>query len=180
MLFRSLKRAGGTPVNLPGGELYTALQSGTIDATEFVGPYNDLAFGLYKAAKYCYYPGWHEPGATLEAMINRKAYEALPGDLQSIVSTACKAANLDLLSELTARNNTALHELVNRHQVQVRALPGDVLKRLRELSDEVVAEIAERDAFSRKVYDSFRSFREQAREWHTVSELAYLQARSAG
>lgn len=173
-----LARAGGTPVNLPGGELYTALQSGTIDATEFVGPYNDLAFGLHKAAKYCYYPGWHEPGSTLEAMINRDALEALPEDLQVIVRSACKVANLDMLSELTARNNAALHELVTRHKVQVLPLPEDVLRRLRALSEEVVAEIAEKDAFSRKVYESFRGFRDQVQEWHAVSELAYLTARS--
>ena len=92
-----LKRAGGTPVSLPGGEIYTSLQSGAIDATEFVGPYNDLAFGLYKAAKHYYYPGWHEPGTTLEAMMNKKAFEALPKDLQSIVLNACKVVNQDML-----------------------------------------------------------------------------------
>ncbi len=85
-----LRRAGGTPVNLPGGELFTSLQSGTIDATEWVGPYNDLAFGLYKAAKYYYYPGFHEPGTFLEAMINQKALESLPEDLQAIVMNACR------------------------------------------------------------------------------------------
>ena len=80
-----LKRAGGTPVNLPGGELFSSLKTGAIDATEWVGPYNDLAFGLHKAAKYYYYPGWHEPGTTLEAIINKKAFEALPDDLKIIV-----------------------------------------------------------------------------------------------
>ena len=80
-----LRRAGGTPVNLPGGEIFTALQTGAIDATEWVGPYNDLAFGLHKAAKYYYYPGWHEPGTTLEAIVNKQAFDALPKDLQSIV-----------------------------------------------------------------------------------------------
>lgn len=172
-----LKRAGGTPVSLPGSELYTSLQSGNIDATEWVGPYNDLAFGLYKVAKYYYYPGWHEPGTTLEALINKQAFEALPADLQSIVLNACKVVNQDMLAEYTARNNAALHTLVTRHKVKLRAFPEDVLKKLKSLSDEVVAEVAVKDADSRAVYASFRKFRDEVRAWHNVSELAYFRAR---
>ncbi len=172
-----LKRAGGTPVNLPGGELYTSLQSGAIDATEWVGPYNDLAFGLYKVAKYYYYPGWHEPGTTLEAMINKKAFAALPGDLQSIVRNACKVVNQDMLAEYTARNNAALQTLVNKHKVKLRQFPDDVIKKLRNLSDEVVAEVAQKDKMSKKVYESFRKFRDQAMEWHKISEQTYMAAR---
>ncbi|MDZ7661370.1 TRAP transporter substrate-binding protein [Thiohalophilus sp.] len=172
-----LKRAGGTPVNLPGGELYTSLQSGNIDATEWVGPYNDLAFGLYKIAKYYYYPGWHEPGTTLEAMINKEAFEELPKDLQSIVLNACKVVNLDMLSEYTARNNQALKTLVEKHNVDLRRYPDDVLKKLRNLSDEVVAEVAEKDKMSKKVYESFKKFRNQAMEWHRISEQTYMAAR---
>lgn len=172
-----LKRAGGTPVSLPGGEIYTSLQSGAIDATEWVGPYNDLAFGLYKIAKYYYYPGWHEPGTTLEAMINKKAFNKLPKDLQSIVTNACKVVNQDMLAEYTARNNAALHTLVNKHKVKLIPYPKDVLQKLRSLSDEVVAEVAKKDPMSKKVYDSFRKFRDQATAWHKVSEQAYLNAR---
>jgi len=173
-----LKRAGGTPVSLPGGEIYTSLQSGAIDATEWVGPYNDLAFGLYKVAKYYYYPGWHEPGTTLEAMINRKAFLALPRDLQSVVSNACKVVNQDMLAEYTARNNAALHTLVNKHKVKLRPLPDTVLSKLRGLSDEVVAEVANKDKASKKVYNSFLKFRNQAKAWHDVSEASYMRARS--
>ncbi|MDZ7803269.1 TRAP transporter substrate-binding protein [Thiohalophilus sp.] len=172
-----LKRAGGTPVNLPGGELYTSLQSGNIDATEWVGPYNDLAFGLYKIAKYYYYPGWHEPGTTLEAMINKEAFEELPKDLQSIVRNACKVVNQDMLAEYTARNNQALKTLVEKHNVDLRRYPDDVLKKLRNLSDEVVAEVAEKDKMSKKVYESFKKFRDQAMEWHRISEQTYMAAR---
>jgi len=173
-----LKRAGGTPVSLPGGELYTSLQSGAIDATEFVGPYNDLAFGLYKVAKFYYYPGWHEPGTTLEAIINKKAFEALPKDLQSIVRNACKVVNQDMLAEYTARNNAALHTLVNKHKVQLKQFPDDVLSKLRRLSDEVVKELAENDKDSKKVYDSFITFRDQAKAWHNISEVSYMRART--
>ena len=172
-----LKRAGGTPVNLPGGEIFTSLQSGTIDATEWVGPYNDLAFGLYKAAKYYYYPGWHEPGTTIECMYNRQAFEALPADLQSIVSSACRVANADMLAEYTARNNTALQTLVNEHNVDVREFPRPVLDKLRTISEQVVAEIAAQDALSAKVYESYQNFRKQVVAWHDISERTYLNVR---
>jgi TRAP-type mannitol/chloroaromatic compound transport system substrate-binding protein len=172
-----LSRAGGTPVSLPGGEIFTSLQTGAIDATEWVGPYNDLAFGLYKAAKYYYYPGWHEPGTTLECIINTAALDALPADLQSIVLNACRVVNQDMLAEYTARNNSALQTLINEHQVDVREFPGAVLQRLRSLSEEVVAEIADKDAMSAKVYDSYRSFRAQVVAWHDISERAYLNVR---
>jgi TRAP-type mannitol/chloroaromatic compound transport system substrate-binding protein len=172
-----LKRAGGTPVSLPGGEIYTSLQSGAIDATEWVGPYNDLAFGFYKVAKYYYYPGWHEPGTTLEAIVNKKAFDALPRDLQRIVESACAVANQDMLAEYTARNNAALHKLVHQHNVNLKQFPADVLKRIKDLSDEVVKEIAAKDKMGKKVYESFSKFRDQARAWHDVSEYAYYKAR---
>jgi TRAP-type mannitol/chloroaromatic compound transport system substrate-binding protein len=175
-----LRRAGGTPVNLPGGELFTSLQSGVIDATEWVGPYNDLAFGLYKAAKYYYYPGWHEPGTTLEAIINQAAFETLPEDLQHIVMSACRIANDDILVEYVARNNDALEALVNEHGVNLRRLPDDVLTRLRQLSDEVVGEIAANSAEAKRIYDSFNSFRNKVMAWTDISERAYLNSRASG
>lgn len=175
-----LQRLGGTPVNLPGGEIYQALQSGNIDAVEWVGPYNDLAFGLHKAAKFYYYPGWHEPGTVLECFINEKAFNALPKDLQSIVLTASKAANMDGLSEFTARNNEALHTLVTKHKVQLKKFPDDVLQQLKTTSDAVVAEIANKDPLSKKVYESFTKFRDQVVAWHNVSERAFLNARAGG
>ncbi|HHH42881.1 MAG TPA: ABC transporter substrate-binding protein [Gammaproteobacteria bacterium] len=173
-----LARAGGVPVSMPGGELFTSLKSGAIDATEWVGPYNDLAFGLYKAAKYYYYPGWHEPGTTLEAIVNRKAFDALPEELQIIVQNAARVANQDMLAEYIARNNQALQTLVNEHGVELRKLPDSVLDRLRELSDQVVAEIADQDALSQRVYTSYRDFRAQVIQWHNISERAYLNARA--
>ena len=172
-----LSRAGGTPVSLPGGELFTSLQSGAIDATEWVGPYNDLAFGFYKAARYYYYPGWHEPGTTLECMVNKAAFDALPDDLQAIVLAAARVANQDMLTEYIARNNRALRTLVDEHQVDVRKLPDSVLERLRELSDQVVAEVAAKDDLSHRVHASFQSFRDQVVQWSDISARAYLNAR---
>ena len=173
-----IKRAGGTPVLLPGGEIFPSLQSGAIDATEWVGPYNDMAFGLHKAAKFYYYPGWHEPGTTLECFINQKALEELPKELQELVLNASRIANQDMLAELTAKNNSALQELVEKNNVQLRRFPKDVMAELKRLSDEVVAEEAKLDPVTKKVYDSFVAFREQAIKWHAVSEQAYLNARS--
>lgn len=172
-----LRRAGGTPVSLPGGEIFTSLKTGAIDATEWVGPYNDLAFGLHKAAKYYYYPGWHEPGTTLEAIINKNALEELPKDLQAIVMNACKIANQDMLAEYTARNQIALDALVNKHKVDLRQLPDDVLLTLKGLSKDVVSEVAAKDALCKKVYNSFDAFSKQVSKWSAVSEKAYLNVR---
>ena len=172
-----LKRAGGTPVSLPGGEIFSSLKTGAIDATEWVGPYNDLAFGLHKAAKFYYYPGWHEPGTTLEALINQKAFEELPKDLQSIVLNACKIVNQQMMAEYTTRNQQALDTLVNKHHVKVMRLPDDVLTTLQKLSDEVVEEVAAKDKMTQKVYSSFKVYRDQVKKWTDISEKAYLEQR---
>ncbi|USD36838.1 MULTISPECIES: TRAP transporter substrate-binding protein [Ferrimonas] len=172
-----LARLGGVPVTLPGRELFTALQTGAIDATEWVGPYNDLAFGLHKAATYYYYPGWHEPGTTLEFIVNQQAYDALPVDLQAIVVSASQAVNQDMLDEYTMRNIDALQALVQDHGVQLRRFPDDVLDALRQASAQVVAEQAASDPQMKKVYDSYRNFYQGVRRYHKISEEAYNQAR---
>jgi TRAP-type mannitol/chloroaromatic compound transport system substrate-binding protein len=173
-----LRRAGGTPVSLPGGEIFTALKTGSIDATEWVGPYNDLAFGLYQAAKYYYYPGWHEPGTTLEAIFNKDALDALPEDLRTLVMTACRAVNDDMLAEFTARNNEALRVLVEEHGVELKRFPDEVLVRLKVLSREVIAELAAADPLVARIWESQQAFLRQAMAWHDVSERAYFEARS--
>ena len=172
-----LKRAGGTPVNLPGGEIFTAMQTGAIDATEWVGPYNDLAFGLHTVAKHCYYPGWHEPGSVLECLINAKAYASLPEDLKAIVSNACRILNNDMLAEYTARNPVALKSLIEEHGVIFRPFPDDVLAALKTVSQQVVAELAAKDPLAQRIYDSYTSFAAKVRAYHDVSELAYYNAR---
>jgi TRAP-type mannitol/chloroaromatic compound transport system substrate-binding protein len=172
-----ITRAGGVSVTMPGGELYTSMQTGVIDATEWVGPYNDLAFGFHQVAKYYYYPGWHEPGPILELIINKEAYESLPSDLQAIVENAARAVNQDMLDEYTARNNTALVELVETHGVELRKLPDDVVAQLRQLSEEVVAELAQDNDISRRIAESVKAFQEQAKAYHGISEEAYYEAR---
>ncbi len=172
-----LTRAGATTVNLPGGEIFTALQSGAIDATEWVGPYNDLAFGLHKAAKYYYYPGWHEPGSTIELLVNQEAYNLLPKDLQEIITQATTQANLRMLSEFTARNNVALNTLINEHGVELRAFPETVLNELQDHAEAMFAELTARDPKSAQIYRSFSQYRNQVMQWHAISEQAILQIR---
>ena len=172
-----ITRAGGESVNIPGGELYTAMQTGVIDATEWVGPYNDLAFGFHQVAKYYYYPGWHEPGSILEFIVNKQALEALPADLQAIIETAARAVNQDMLDEYTARNNQALEQLVNEHGVEVRKLPDKVIVSLRELSAEVIGELTKDNEFAQRVANSIQGFKQQATAYHGISEEAYYQAR---
>ena len=169
--------AGGTAVRISGSELYTSLQTGVIDATEWVGPYNDLALGLHEVAKYYYYPGWHEPGSMLEFIVNKQSFEALPADLQAIVTYAARAANQDMLDEFTARNNAALRELVDRHGVQLRRLPDDVLLELWRGSEQVMQQLVAEDPLAARVYESFKSFYDGARAYHHISEQAYINAR---
>ncbi len=173
-----LARAGGTPVTLAAGDIFTALETGNIDAAEFVGPYNDLAFGLYKAAKYYYYPGWQEPGATLECLINRKAFESLPPDLQEIVLTACRATNDSMLAEYNGRTHEALAQLVDVHGVILKRFPDDVLALLRQLSREIVASKAAADPLFRRTLASFEKFQAGVANWTRIGEQAYLEARS--
>ncbi len=171
--------AGGTAVRIPGSEIYTSMQTGVIDATEWVGPYNDLALGLHQVAKYYYYPGWHEPGSMLELIVNRDSFEALPVDLQAIVTYAARAANQEMLDEYTARNNAALRELVDNHGVELRRLPDEVLKALWEGNEQVRSELIAKDPFAARVYESFMAFYENARAYHHISEQAYINARDA-
>ena len=172
-----LQAVGGVPVNLPGAEIFSSLQSGAIDAAEWVGPYNDLAFGLHRVAKYAYDPGWQEPGPTLEATFNKTAFDALPDDLKAIVDACCAAVNDEMLAEYTARNQQALDSLVREHGAQLRRLPDDVLGALKRAADDVLDNLANSDPMARKVWNSIRAFRAQAQAWHSVSEEAYYQAR---
>ena len=172
-----LERAGGTAVSMPGGEVFTALQTGVIDATEWVGPYNDRALGLHTVARYYYYPGWHEPGATTEVIINTEAWESLPEDLQAMVTAAARAVNDDLLSEFTIRNAQSLKILIQEHDVELRRLPDDVLSRLQEAAAEVVAELAEDDELAQRVHDSYMEHLELMSRYHEITEKAYINAR---
>ena len=173
-----MNRMGVAIVNMPGGEIFTSLQSGAIDATEWIGPYNDLAFGLHQAAEYYYYPGWHEPTVMFEAIVNDEALAELPADLQAILRTAVRDVNQDVLDEYTARNNDALATLINEHDVQLRKLPDDVLAQAQEISAEVVQELADSSDIAGRIYESYRDFQDKVVNYHAISEQAYYNARN--
>ncbi len=172
------KRAGGTPVLLPGSEIFTSLQTGNIDATEWVGPYNDIAFAFQDVAKYYYYPGWHEPTACLEAIVNKDAYDALPEDLKAAVDVACKAAATDMLADFTANNHLSLKALQDKG-VDIRKFPDEILERFRTISSELLEEKAGQNAMFAKIYESYRRFQDSVMKYHAISEQAYYQARSS-
>ncbi|MGD1878293.1 MAG: TRAP transporter substrate-binding protein [Kiloniellaceae bacterium] len=172
-----VKAAGGNVVTLPGGEIPPALQSGAIDATEWVGPYNDLAFGLYKSAKFYYYPGWHEPATLLDNFINMNAWESLSDDLKAVVAAANGYVNGYVLNEFVAKNNGALNTLVSEHGVILKKFPDEVLNALGALSGKVIGDLAAADPLSREVMDSIASFRKQAIAYAKVSEQAFYNAR---
>ena len=173
-----LRRAGGTPVTLPGAEIFTALQTGSIDATEWVGPYNDASFGLHKAAKYYYYPGWQEPGPGLETIVNKAAWDALPPDLQAIVNTTCQAITTDMAAEYTHGNAMSLATLQADSSIEIRPFPTEVMAVLRSLAKEVIAELMANDPAAEKIGTAYFEYLEKAAENSRISEAAYLQIRN--
>ncbi len=172
-----MRRAGATPITMPGSEIFTSLQTGAIDATEWVGPYNDVAFGLHKAARYYYYPGWHEPGPGLETLINKHAWESLPADLQAIIEVACQAVMTDIVAEYTHGNARAVQQLAADPDVEIRRFPQEVLDLLEEITREVVAEMIARSELTKRIADSYYDFLEASRAAQRISEQAYLEAR---
>jgi TRAP-type mannitol/chloroaromatic compound transport system substrate-binding protein len=170
-----IAKAGGTVVLLAGGEIFTSLERGVLDATEWVGPMHDLRMGFYQAAPYYYYPGWHEPGTCLEVIFNKKAYESLPKDLQLMVDAVAMETNLWSLSQFEAGNGAALQELISKHKVELIRFPEPMMNELRKLSEETLEEEAEKDAQSRKVHEAFKTFKERVGTWGSVSEDAYYK-----
>jgi TRAP-type mannitol/chloroaromatic compound transport system substrate-binding protein len=166
-------KAGGTVVLLPGGEIFTSLERGVIDATEWVGPLHDLRLGFYQAAKYYYYPGWHEPGTYLEYFFNKKAYETLPKDLQHILDAACQETEHWVLSQFDARNGAALQELITKHKVELIQFPDEVMKSLKTMAEEVVEEEAAKSPMAKKVSESFKNFQKVVGTWGSISEQSY-------
>ncbi len=168
-----LQKAGGTPVLLAGGEIFTGLERGVIDATEWIGPYHDYLMGFHQIAKYYYSPGWHETGSVLEILVNQNKFKELPTDLQQIIRTASYRANHWMLSEFEAKNAIYLEKLIMEEEVDVRQYPKEVLAQLKIYTKDVLEELANADAFTKKVYDSYRSFMKKAAVWAKSSEKIF-------
>ena len=170
-------KAGGTAVLTPAAEIYAELERGVIDAAEWIGPHDDMKLGLHKTARYYYYPGWHEPGNTTEFGFNKKAYEALPVDLQRTLDHAAAAVQVYGLTDYHAKNSIALGRLKAEFQgkVEVLQLPVPVLRDLKKLSAEVAREESEKTPMARKVHASFTKFQALVGPWDHVAEGAYHQ-----
>jgi TRAP-type mannitol/chloroaromatic compound transport system substrate-binding protein len=172
-----MARAGADPVLMAGGEIYTALERGTLDATEWAGPFHDMRLGLQRAAKYYYYPGWHEAGPVLELSIHRRAWQSLPSDLQRMVETAAASANLWMLCQFEAKNLAALRELQSHYKVKILAFPDEVIHALHGYTRRVLHDEAAADKTFARVYREYERFRKVNDAWRTVSEAAYARAR---
>lgn len=168
-----IEKAGGSAILSAGGEIYTNLERGVIDATEWIGPYHDYKMGFPKIADHYYYPGWHEPGTVLELFINKSAFEGLPKDLQGIIRAGAQYSNIWMLSEFEAQNNIYLQRIKSEFKTRVLKFPGDVLAGFRRYSEEVIEEITAEDPMSKKVYESFRKFQKTVNAWAEITEKVY-------
>ena len=169
-------RAGGSALNVAGGEIYTNLERGVIDATEWIGPYHDYLMGFHKIAKYYYYPGWHEPGTVLETMFNKPKFEALPQDMQAILVAAAARQNQWILNEFEAKNNAYLQKIKEESEVDIRPFPPEVLARLKELTQEILEEVASSSPEAQKAYEAYLAYRKGAKNWAGLTEKIFYNA----
>ncbi len=164
-----MTRLGVNVQTLPGGEIFQALQTGAIDAAEWVGPYDDEKLGLHKAADFYYYPGWWEPGPTLEVQINLDEWNKLPVVYQEILKSASYVANLTMLARYDSRNNVALQSLLGQG-VQLRPYSQEILEAAEKASFELYDELAAKDADFKTVYEEWKKFREGIYAWNNINE----------
>ena len=172
-----LRRVGSAAVAIPGGEIYPALQSGAIDATEWVGPWNDLAFAFYQVAKFYYWPGFHEPGAGLATGVNLDTWNSLTNTQREIFKNVFSHENTYTLAEFNHHNSIALNTLINKHGVQMRSFSKEIMNELKLKSSEVLEDVATKDPISNEIYLSFMDNLKRLRNWSKHSELAYMASR---
>lgn len=169
-----LAKVGAKPTNIPAGELYTALERNTIDALEWVGPSLDLRMGFHKIAPY-YYTGWHEPGAELQFLINKKKWEKLPADLQEILRVAMRVSAYDMYAQSyheSAENLAKMKE--ENKEIQVKSFPDEVITAMKTANAELLKEMAEKDPLAKEIIDSQAAYMAKARAWTNISDKAYL------
>ena len=171
------RRLGATPQTTPPAEILTSLQSGVLDAVEFVGPGTDIALGLYRVAPFYYYPGFNKPNGTGECIVARTVWDMLAADLKAIVAHACAAEANFALAEMERLNAEALAVLTTQHNVKLAAFPEDLVSAARRAAVEILAEVAARDAISAKVHGSYTAFRARTAPWSRVSIEAVLASR---
>lgn len=167
-----MNRLGVTVQVLAGGDIFPALERGAIDATEWVGPYDDEKLGFYKVAKLYYYPGWWEPGPSLSFYVNRAAWDKLPKAYQEIFASACQDAAVAMQTRYDEKNPAAFRRLLAQG-VELRPFPDDVMQGAEKAAQEILEEQAAADATYRKVYDAWKAFRRDQYAWCATAELAY-------
>ena len=174
-----MRRLGAIVVNLPPGEIVPALRSGALDAAEWVGPENDFRIGLHTTdVKFYYYPGFHEPGAVNSLGVNKKLWDSLNTEEQTLIESAAAASHSYTRAAGDAQQMKVLPILVEKHGVQLRKFNEEILRAFGKVSGEVVAEVGASDPFTRRVYDSYMKFREASIRWNDISVRTYLNARA--
>ena len=169
-----LRRLGAVVVTLPGGEIVPALKSGAIDASEWIGPWLDMAIGLHKAVGYYYYPAFHEPGTGFSLGINRGVWDSLTASDRRIIEAVAAAEYVRSLAEFNANNAIALRKLRDEGAVKILKFDDCLLREFHRISKDVVAEIGSGDDLSRKIHASYQRFRGVIMEWSDIAERAYL------
>lgn len=167
-----MTKLGVIPQQIAGGDIYPSLEKGTIDACEWVGPYDDEKLGFYKVAPYYYYPGWWEGGAALHAMFNKAAWDGLPDAYKAVLTAACQAANADMLASYDYKNPGALKTLM-ANGAQLRPFSVEVLSACYDAAQEVYAEITSTNVAFKKIYDSQLAYKREAYVWAQLSEYNY-------
>ena len=169
-----MSKLGVTVQVLPGGEIFQALQTNAIDAAEWVGPYDDQKLGFHKVAKFYYYPGWWEPGPSLEIQINLDEWNNLPDLYKEALKTAAYEANVIMLSRYDAKNPAALTSLMGEAQIQLQAFPDEVLKASEEATNDLFNEFSSQDTDFASILKDWTTFRDSIQPWFGLNELAYL------
>ena len=167
---------GATVVTLPGGEIMQALQSGALQACEWIGPWLDMAIGLHKVAAY-YYPAFHEPGSGFSLGINKGVWQNLKASDQRVIEAVAAAEYVRSLAEFNANNALSLSKLRDEGAVKILKFDDSLLKVMLAISKDVVAEIGSADELSKKIYGSYEQFRVSITDWSDISERAYLNSR---
>ncbi len=174
-----MRRLGAVPVSIAPPEIANSLQSGVVDAAEWLGPWADLAKGFYKFAPYYYGPGFHEPNGAAELLVNADIWSALPDDLRAVIDNACIAEHAYSLAQIEWANPTALAKLEAQHGVHVRVFPDSILGAARKAVDDVFDDLAQKDEITARIVGSYRSARDRSVDWSNSSLLPFLKARAS-